>query len=356
MRIHRQRRPTIIPGSSPGEFTGDPAAPEPVLDAILFGPEAIVEEPGVDPASLSSLRGRHPVVWLNVNGLGNAATIRAIGEEFGLHGLAMEDVMHTHQRTKLEHYGDNIYLVQWLMTLGKQLGFEQISIFLGPNFVLTFQERAGDCFDPVRRRLRAEDSRIRGRGADYLAYALIDALTDSYFALLDEYSERLETLEEEIIEHPDHRAAARIHDLRRDLQAMRRAVGPLRETLGSIARDETPLISEPTRPYLRDCHDHAIQVLEMVETCRERCSDLINLHQAGLANQMNAVMKVLTIIATIFIPLTFVAGVYGMNFDTAASPYNMPELGWYLGYPFAMALMLGLGIVMVLLFRRRGWL
>lgn len=356
MRLHRRRKPVIVPGAPPGTLIHNPEALAPVVRAICFGPDAIEERDLTDLEEVGVLRERFPVVWIDVVGLGDADLVRVLGEEFGLHPLALEDVMHTHQRAKAEAYDDHLFLVFWLLRWSEQLEFEQISVFFGEGYILSFQERPGDCFDPVRHRLRLGNGRIRGRGPDYLAYALLDAVIDSYFLLLDGYAERLEELEDRILEHPGMETASHILIVKRELQAVRRAVWPLRETLATLLREEDPRIHDSTYPYFRDCHDHALQTLEMTETCRERCSDLVNLVQSCLGNQMNQVMKVLTIIATIFIPLTFVAGVYGMNFDPAVSPFNMPELGWYLGYPFAMGLMLILGVIMLLLFRRRGWL
>jgi magnesium transporter len=235
------------------------------------------------------------------------------------------------------------------------LATEQLSLFLGQGFVVTFQERVGDCFDPVRARLR-KGGPIRTRGPDYLTYALIDALVDSWFPVLEQHGERLEDLEDEILVHPARRTIARIHELRRDLMALRRAVWPLRDALGALCRDPTPLIAGETRTYLRDCYDHAVQIIDLLESGRELSADLTDAYLSNINNRMNEIMKVLAVIATIFLPLSFIASVYGMNFHTDKSPWNMPELAWRFGYPFALGLMVLTVIGMLFFFWRRGWL
>jgi magnesium transporter len=233
---------------------------------------------------------------------------------------------------------------------------EQLSLIVGANFVLTLQERAGDCFDPVRARLRQDNSRMRALGADYLAYALLDILIDAYFPVLEHFGEALETLEREVLERPDAGLVTRIHALKRDLLELRRALWPLRDITSHLLRDETAFIGAPTRVYFRDCADHVFQLMDMLEIDREVASGLLDLHLSSVSLRTNEIMKVLTIIATIFIPLGFVAGVYGMNFKTEISPFNMPELDWYFGYPFALSLMLAVAGVLLIYFWRKGWI
>jgi len=260
------------------------------------------------------------------------------------------------QRPKVERYEDCLFLVARMMSLGERLDSEQISIYLGSGFVLTFQERVGDCLDPVRHRIREGAGRIRSQGADYLAYALLDAVIDHYFPVLEELGERLEALEDEVLRHPSPAVISRIHAAKRDLLALRRVVWPQRESLHWLLREPIPLLAEDTRLHLRDCYDHVAHVMDMVETFRELASGLVDAYQSSLSNRMNEVMKVLTIIATIFIPLSFLAGLYGMNFSAESSPWNMPELRFYFGYPLALALMAVVAGVMLIYFRRKGWI
>ena len=345
-------------GAPPGTLIVDPDSPPPQIQAIAYGPDQVAEHDIQDPRDLQPLVGQAAVTWINVTGLGDADTIAAVGEVLGLHRLALEDVMHVHQRAKAEQYPRHLFIVARMVSLNDRLETEQVSMFLGKDFVLTFQERPGDCFDPVRARIREARGRVRAAGPDYLAYALLDVIVDVYFPVNEEYGERLEAMEDEAIADPSSKIIGRIHDTKHDLATLRRAVWPLREALSSLLRDPTPLITDDTRVYLRDCYDHTIQAMDLVEGHRELSSDLMNLYMSSLSNRMNEVMKVLTLVATIFIPLTFIAGVYGMNFEFNAetAPLNMPELRWYWGYPFACLLMLAVVVIMLLVFRKLGWL
>jgi magnesium transporter len=356
--FHRRRRPP--PGSPPGTLAPPPPeAPPARLRAIAYGPEGIETEEiagAADLGRLDPLRARHAVLWVDVEGLGDHRLIEALGERFGLHALALEDVAHAGQRPKLEAYDDHLFVVVRMPRAQPQLASEQVALFLGDGWLLTFQEWPGDCFDPVRARLREGRGRIRRLGADYLAYALVDALIDSHFPILEALGERVEALEAEALAQSGQDTVARIHALKRDLLVLRRAVWPLRDTVGALLRDDTPLVAETTRVYLRDCHDHAFQLMDMVEVYREIAIDLIDIHLSSVAARTNEIMKVLTVIATIFIPLGFIAGVYGMNFDPDVSPLNMPELRWAFGYPMALALMAAVAAGLLGWFWRRGWL
>ena len=347
-------RPRLAPGSSPGTLTVDPAAPPPTLHVIAYGPEAVIEEERPELDRVHELSQRHPATWLNVDGLGSADTIAGIGKLFDLHPLALEDVLNVEHRPKVESYGNFFFLVLRMPLAADRLETEQISIFLGRNFVVTFQEQAGDCFDPVRERLRAGRPRIRGGGPDYLAYAIIDAIVDAYFPVVEKYSERLEELEREILADPRQQAVARLRDTKRDLLTLRRAIWPLREALSALTREESELVSHNTQLFLRDCYDHVVQLNDLIESQREFSSGLMDLYMSSISNRMNEVMKVLTMIATLFIPLSFVAGLYGMNFDTE-SPWNLPELGWRFGYPFAWGIMLVIATGFAIFFKRKGW-
>jgi magnesium transporter len=341
----------------PGTVVTDPEAPHPDIRLFAYGPDQLVERQGLSPHDIRECLDQWPVLWVDVEGLGHADTIQALGDIFGLHRLALEDVVNVHQRPKIEEYGEYHYIVARMATLSEQLETEQLSLFLGKNFVLTFQEgRPGDCLEPVRERIRQKRGRIRDAGIDYLVYAILDAVVDCYFPLLEEYGERLEAIEDEIVEHPSHASVPRVHGIRRDLLTLRRAVWPQRETFSTLLREETPLVSSETRLYLRDCYDHTSQLIDLIETYRELGADLTDIYLSSIGNRTNEIMRVLTVIATIFIPLTFIAGVYGMNFNPGASPWNMPELNWFWGYPLALVLMSAVAIGQLIFFRTRGWL
>ena len=333
----------------------DPAASPPAIHLIGYGKDGVEERAIADLDDLRNTLGTWPVEWINVDGLADVELIRAIGELFGLHHLALEDVVNVHQRPKVEEYDDHAFIVTRMSRTDTPSG-EQISMFLGTGFVLTFQERPGDCFDPVRERIRRHRGLIRERGADYLTYALLDAVIDSYFPVLEAYGDRIEALESAITTSADAYKVAEIHALKRELLNLRRLIWPQREMVGGLSRDRTAYISEHTQIYLRDCYDHTIQLMDLLETYREIASGLIDIHLSSTSARMNEIMKVLTIIATIFMPLGFIAGVFGMNFDRAASPWNMPELGWYLGYPFALTAMLLTALGLLWFFQRKGWI
>lgn len=300
--------------------------------------------------------------WIQVRGLHDIEKLRTVWDYFNLHPLVQEDIVSTSQRPKVEHYSDHIFVVLRMISHKRSeegimnLHSEQISIVLGQNYVLSFQESDEPIFDPILKRLELTTTRLRKLGPDYLAYALIDTVVDHYFHALDEISESIELVEELVLESPKSDYLHKIHALRRDLIYFRKSVWSLRDGINSLIRDDLPLISDEVKIYLRDVYDHIVQVIDSLETSREMVFGLFDMYMSGLSNKMNEVMKVLTIIATIFIPLTFIAGIYGMNFDPEVSPFNMPELGWYYGYPFSLLIMSALSIGMILFFRRKGWL
>ncbi|MFH5805731.1 magnesium/cobalt transporter CorA [Alienimonas sp. DA493] len=356
----------------PGTVAADPTAPKPILTGIGYGPnsdthgkltEIVFDSPDEIPAFLDA----HPVAWVNVDGLGDAPVLNRLGEIFGLHPLELEDVTHTHQRAKLEEYPDHLFVVADMAKPcppdprtdpdhadGPIFKTEQISLFLGRGWVLTFQEEPGDCFGPVRERLKSKRGRIRDCGADYLFYALIDAVLDGYFPVVESLGDRLETLDNEISDRSGRGVVGRLHRLRGELLVVRKLLWPHREMTNSLLRDRE-LISRSTQVFLRDAHDHAQQLLELSETYRELCSDLRDFHYAQLNTRSGEVQKVLTIVGSIFIPLSFVAGLWGMNFDTKYE-YNMPELEWAYGYPFALGLMGAIAFGLLFFFWRMGWL
>jgi len=293
------------------------------------------------------------VTWINVDGLHQVEIVEALGKHFDLHPLVMEDIVHSGQRPKAEDYDNYVFIVVRMLRYKEetgQIGDEQVSFILGPTWVLSFQEYEGDVFDPIRQRLRSGKGRIRKLGADYLAYVLIDAVVDHYFVLLEKLGDRVEALGEEVTENPSSKDLEEIRQLKRELLFLRKSVWPLREVLSSLQRGESSLFKDSTLVYLRDAYDHTIQVIDTVETFRDMTSGMLDVYLSSLSNKMNEVMKVLTIIATIFIPLSFVAGLYGMNFAF------MPELGWRFGYFAALGLMALVAGGMLLYFRRKKWL
>jgi len=357
----RRRLPSLrlerraAPGAASGTLIPHPQAAASTVRAISYDLEAVVEHEPATPAELKALRREGAVLWVDVVGLSDVELIRAIGEAFGLHSLALEDVVNVHQRPKAEEFEDHVFIVVRALDAAGGAATEQVSMFVGPDYLITFQERPGDCFEPVRERLRSQQRRVRGQGTDYLAYALIDSVIDNFFPRLEAYGEDIERLEAAVVAAPEPAHIERLHGLKRELLGLRRAIWPMREMVNSLIRYETPLITDSTRIYLRDCYDHAIQLMDIVETYREVASGLLDVYLSSMSAKLNEIMKVLTIIATIFIPLGFLVGLWGMNFDRA-SPWNMPELGWRFGYPLALGICALVGVGLVFYFRRKGWL
>ena len=293
------------------------------------------------------------VTWINIDGIHDVNIIENIGKYFGAHPLVLEDILNTEQRPKMEDFESYVFLVLKMIHYDEkksELIVEQISIVLGQNFVISFQEREGDAFNPVRERIRSGKGRIRKMGADYLAYALIDAIVDSYFVVLEKFGESIEDIEKELIAQSGMETLQAIHALKREVIFLRKSVWPLREVVSTLERGESPLIGKSTGIFLRDLYDHTIQVIDTIETFRDMLSGMLDLYLSSVSNRMNEVMKVLTIIATIFIPVTFVAGIYGMNFE------YMPELRVHFGYPVALLAMLAIGASMLIYFKRKKWI
>lgn len=349
------RRRGKEPGSPPGTLvhTGERRVESMALQTFQYGGATVSESAPTKVAECFPFAGAPLVTWLNVDGLHDVQLIREIGERAGLHPLVVEDVLSTGQRPKVEDYDKQLFIVVRSLSWDEQreeIEEEQLSIVLGDHYVISFQEQPGDEFDPIRARIRNGKGAIRTRGADYLAYQLIDAIVDEYFTLLEKVGDRLAELENEVMTRPDQATIHEIHHLKRELLVMRKAVWPARDLLNSLIRDDCSLVSDHTRIFLRDAYDHAVQVIDTLETMRDLVSGLIDLYLSSVSNRLNEVMKLLTMIATIFIPLTFIAGVYGMNFDT------MPELRWRWGYPLVMGIMAAIGVGMLLWFRRKSWL
>ncbi len=293
------------------------------------------------------------VTWINIDGIHDVEVIEKIGKHFNLHPLLREDIANTDQRPKMEDFCDHIFVVLRMLEydeVKKSIKSEQISLVVGSNFVISFQESTGDIFNPLRERIRTGKGRVRKTGADYLAYSLIDAIVDNYFIILEKIGERIEEIEEKLVTNPTPETLKIIHELKSEMIFLRKSVWPLREVISGLQRMESPLIKESTAVYLRDVYDHTIQVIDTVETFRDMLSGMLDIYLSSISNKMNEIMKVLTIIATIFIPLTFIAGVYGMNFK------YMPELEWQFGYFAILILMSVIGFLMLIYFRGKKWL
>jgi magnesium transporter len=293
-----------------------------------------------------------PTTWINIEGLHDTGTVAKMGQHVGLHALIIDDILHTHQRPKLEDFGTSLYLVVRMLSIspdGKEILSEQVSFVLHGNTLITFQESPGDVFDGIRDRIRQSQGRVRRKGADYLLYALMDALVDHYFKVLEHIGERIEAIETDLMDDPYPSLLNDLYALKRELLYIRKAVWPLREAIGSLERGESGLFEEGNQLYLRDLYDHTIQVIDTVESFRDMLSGVQDLYLSSLGNKTNQVMKVLTIIATIFIPITFIAGIYGMNFEV------IPELKWHYGYAGVWAVMAAMVVAMLAYFRRKNW-
>lgn len=350
---HRRRTP---PGSSPGTLITDPHAQPPVVTVTAYGPDGIEQRGYGGVADLKERLRQWPVVWVNVQGLADHRLLGDLADLFDIHRLALEDVVNLHQRPKVEEYDEHLFIATRAPTAGPRLGTEQVSLFLGKNYVVSFLPGPSTLFDPIMERLRQSRGRIRQAGPDYLAYALIDTIVDGYFPVLERYGEEIEAMETAVLSNPDTTVVSEIHRLRADLLTLRRLVWPQRDMVNALIRESSRFVTDQTGVYLRDCYDHAGQLLDIVETYREIAFGLIDVYLSSISTRMNEVMKVLTIIATIFIPLSFVAGLYGMNFDTSRSPWNMPELHWSFGYPFALAIMAAIAFGLIGYFYHKGWI
>jgi magnesium transporter len=352
---------TKAAGAPPGSlvFIGEQRSEKVRLTLYNYDAGSLEEKTLETPEEAFPFRETKSVSWLNIDGVHNVDVIRSVGEGFEIHPLVLEDVLNTAQRPKMENYQDYLYLVVKMIHGRGDSGafdFEQVSIILGPKFVLSFQEREGDVFEVVRQRLETADSRLRQHGPDYLVYRLLDTIVDNYFTVLEKLGDRIEILEERLMHEATKKMLTEIHQLKREMILLRKSIWPLRELVSNFQREENPLITDMTNTYLRDVYDHIIQIIDTVESFREMVSSLLDIYLSSVSNRMNEIMKTLTIIASIFIPLTFIAGIYGMNFDSQAGPWNMPELHWALGYPVAIGVMLVIALCMVYYFRKKDWL
>ncbi len=324
------------------------------ITVIDYDGEGVREKSAASVQECAVFGEQKTTTWINVDGLEGVELLQKLCEAFSIHPLVTEDILDTTQRPKTEDYGDYIYTVIRMLHMGEKIGeieSEQISIILGKNFVISFQEHEGDVFNAIRERIRSGKGRIRKAGADYLAYSLIDAVVDNYFNILESFGEGIETMEEELIINPTPRTLRSLHGLKRNMIVLRKSVWPMREVVSMLERmGEGKLIRKNTQIYLRDVYDHTIQVIDNVETYREMLSGMMDIYLSSISNRLNEVMKVLTIIGTIFIPLTFITGLYGMNFR------YMPELESELGYPAVLVLMAVASIIMLAYFRKKKWI
>ena len=345
--FHGRRPPA---GSHPGVLALPEGGPPRHIHVIQYGAERVAEHDVEDPEELARFRNGPEVAWIEVNGLGDEAGLRRIADVFGIHALALADVVNVPQRPKADSYEGHDLVIVWMAQLGadEDCELDQVSFVIGPSWVISFEERSEDVFDPVRSRIRG-GALIRQMGADYLAYALVDTLIDGYYPVVEAVGDELEALEEDAVHRPIRSTLARIHTVRRAILTLSRHMRQHREALNGLARGESPRVGPAVRVYFRDAHDHAVQINEVLESYRELAVSLMEVYLSSVSNRMNEVMKVLTVISTIFIPLTFVVGVYGMNF------HHMPELSLRWAYPALWVGMLSMAASMWLFFRRRGW-
>jgi magnesium transporter len=343
-------------GLPPGTLVrvGVPRAEEPRITAMVYDASQLLEEGLETIGDAFPLREAPTVTWINVDGIHQVQVVEELGERLGLHPLVMEDILNPEQRPKMEDLGDYLYVVVRMLDWDDGRGemtTEQMSVLVGVNYVVSLQEHpGGDVLDPIRLRIREAKGSIREKGPDYLAYSILDGVVDRYFGVLEGLGEKVEDLEEDLVAHPTPDTLQDLHDLRRQMIFMRKAVWPLREVVGGLERGGSRLVKDSTQVYLRDLYDHTIQVMDAVETLRDMLSGMLDIYLSSISNRMNEVMKVLTVFASIFIPLTFIAGVYGMNFA------HMPELEWPWAYPLLWVVMVAVAVTMLVYFRRKRWL
>ena len=347
------------PGSVPGTLNISQDATFPQIALIDYNAEQANSIASLSPEACGEYFSTESVSWFDIDGLGNEDFWRRIAIVFNLHPLVLEDIVNVPQQPKIEDYQDRLVIItRMVMPNHNGEGFlsEQVSFVVSKQCLLTVQEGLQqDCFEGIKRRIRVKKGNIRNKGTDYLAYTLWDTIIDGFFPVLEIYSEKIEELEDEVILHPDNHTLAKIYRTRRELLALRRAIWTQRNALNVLIRDRSPLIQDETIIHLRDCYDHAVQIIDIIETYRELTSGLTDIYLSAVGNKMNEVMKLLTVISSIFIPLTFVAGIYGMNFNPEASPLNMPELDWYWGYPFFWLIMIAISTSLIYFFWRKGW-
>ena len=353
--LHFNKKSSKKAGQAPGSLVhiGDRKVEQIRITLMNYDADNLLEKQLPTIEDSFPYRDTPPVSWINVDGLHETDVIEKIGLHFGIHPLVLEDILNTGQRTKAEEFENYLYIVLKMLIYdetAEHISAEQVSLVLGPHFLISFQEKEGDVFNFVRERIRKARGRIRKSGCDYLAYALMDAVVDHYFGILEKLGEKIEDLEEQLLEDTAPWMLEEIHHLKREMIFLRKQIWPLREVLNSLIKDPSDLIRETSHVFLRDVYDHTIQMIDTIESYRDLLFGLSDLYQSTVSNRMNEVMKVLTIIATIFIPLTFIAGIYGMNFE------YMPELKWHWSYPALWLLLILIFVAMLLWFKRKRWL
>ena len=348
------------PGTAPATLVVPPEyqGQQPVVTLIEYDAHSIEERKIETMDELLPCLDNDKVSWINVDGLGDPEFFQRLGRQFRIHPLALEDLFNIGQRPKIDEYDRQLFIVLDMAYENKkeEVVFEQVCIVLAENFVITIQEDPGDVFDPVRQRLRDGGGNARFMKADYLAYALIDSVIDQYFPIVESLGESMDDLQETLLDQPTRERLRDLHEFKRLIARIRRAVWPQREVVGRLMRDETGLVAARTKPFFRDCYDHTVIMVDILETFREAARNIMDVYLSSINIRTNEIMRVLTVISSIFIPLTFIAGVYGMNFDPKLSPFNMPELEWTFGYPFAICLMLAVAIGMIVFFKRKKWI
>ena len=342
-------------GLPPGSLVhvGELLETEARITIVDYNKDVIEEQTIESVEQILQCREKDTVTWVNIEGLGNIELVGAIGEAFNIHPLVLEDILNTHQRPKLEEYDDYLYCVLKGISLAENrfsVEYEQISMLILNDFVFTFKEKQDELFEPVRRRLRSSKGHFRSQGADYLAYVILDTIVDSYFSLQDSLDDIVDSVEEELLTEPTPKTLATIQSVKRELIIIRRSISPLREMLNAILRSESPLIEEKSLIYFRDISDHVLRISESIESSRDMIAGLLDIYITTISNKMNEIMKVLTVFASIFIPLTFIAGIYGMNFE------YMPELKWKWAYPALWMTFIAIPVILLVYFKKKKWL
>lgn len=346
----RSRKAGLPPGSL--VYIGDHAVRDVKIHIFDYNEHDFIEKDAAQLSDCFGYKDSGRVTWINVDGVHSKEIIEGLGNHYGIHPLIQEDIMTPDQRPKLDEQEGSVYVVMKMISTANKdhVGFEQISFIIGDKFVISFQEKPGDCFDVIRERIRQAKGRVRKMGADYLAYALIDTLIDDYYLVLEQYSDNVEKMENELLKEPSEKLLNTVFKLKSSITSVRNAIWPVRELISKLEKSESRLISKTTKPFIRDIYDHVVQIIDTVEIVRDRNSSLIDMYMSSMSNKMNEVMKVLTIIATIFIPLTFISGVYGMNFR------HLPELEWKYGYFIILGVMALVAFGMLAYFKRKKWL
>jgi magnesium transporter len=351
VRRKSKQKAGLIPGTL--VYTGEKKIDK-IRIRIIDYDETQLEEKEVEKVEeCFPFKDKPTITWINIDGLHDLEVIEKIGKQFGLHPLVLEDIVNTGQRPKLEDFENHVFVVLKMLYYDQEKGeleAEQISLIFGQNFVISFQERVGDIFEPLRERIRKGKGRVRKAGSDYLAYALMDSIVDNYFVILEQLGEKIEDAEQELAVNPTLETLQTIRTFKKEMIFLRKSIWPLREVVNSLERGESSLVDESTLIYLRDVYDHTIQIIDTVESYRDMLSGMLDVYLSSISNKMNEVMKVLTIFAAIFIPLTFIAGIYGMNFGF------MPELGWRWGYFAALLVMAIVAVALIVYFKRKRWL